>query len=273
MNALALLSHFFAASVGALLLVAAILKAGSPDEAGSLIGVAHTPLIAFEVTLGAWLLTGFARRAARRVAMATFGAFALFAARQLSIGAPSCGCFGRVQVAPSITFTLDTVVVAVLLLCDIGEAKAQSRRRLGEGAFGAIGAFWGMIVIATAWWSIAREPYRDFDARQWVGRYAYVLDDVDSERDLTKGQWTLVFVASGCPRCDRFLETLDAQQERWPQCIALIEVSSAERPNRGRGRCVQGHMRASSRWLVRTPQACVVRDGIVVGEAPVFVGE
>jgi hypothetical protein len=72
-------------------------------------------LIEIEIVLGLWLLSGLAPRAAW---LASLVFFTLGAAANLYMafeGQRSCGCFGRVEVSPWLSLTLDVAAVAALL--------------------------------------------------------------------------------------------------------------------------------------------------------------
>jgi len=68
----------------------------------------------WELVLGAWLLSGVARRASWVAALGTFAAFAGVSGYLGWQGVASCGCFGAIKANPWWAFGVDVVVVAVL---------------------------------------------------------------------------------------------------------------------------------------------------------------
>ncbi len=70
--------------------------------------------IQVEVLLGLWLLSGWAMRAARVVAIGFFGIMAAVSLYLALAGQASCGCFGRLTVSPWLTLALDVTAVAAL---------------------------------------------------------------------------------------------------------------------------------------------------------------
>ena len=68
-----------------------------------------------EALVGLWLLSGVARRGAWLAAVGLFTLLAAVSIYLVAVGQPSCGCFGRVEVSPWLSLTLDAVCVAALL--------------------------------------------------------------------------------------------------------------------------------------------------------------
>jgi hypothetical protein len=108
------------ALTGAALLASAAMKsrqyARLPTVPHGLWGApaAEPALVAFEIFLGLWLISGAFPAAARRVAIGCFGTFACYTLYEALIGKADCGCFGRVHVNPWFTFVLDTTMVLAL---------------------------------------------------------------------------------------------------------------------------------------------------------------
>jgi len=73
-------------------------------------------IVAFEIFLGVWLLSGLHRLGAWLTVLVAFTGFAFVSFYQGWIGRASCGCFGKVAVHPWVTFTIDLAAVAALLL-------------------------------------------------------------------------------------------------------------------------------------------------------------
>lgn len=110
-------------AVGLILLIAAALKGhglmqGSLAE-DSFVASPHLQIVAIEVELllGLWLLSGRRLRAAWAAAVGFFAIMACVSLYLALDGQQSCGCAGSaVTISPWLTFTLDTVVTAALLV-------------------------------------------------------------------------------------------------------------------------------------------------------------
>lgn len=105
---------------GCVLLIAAGLKAFELAADSTPIGPSSGQwlkllLVQFEVFLVAWLIYGRAARELRRVTIGVFAAFACFSLYDVFVRAPSCNCFGTLQVNPGITFAIDVASVIMLL--------------------------------------------------------------------------------------------------------------------------------------------------------------
>ena len=110
-------------------------------------------LIAFEIFLGLWLISGALPKAARRVAIGCFGVFACYAFYEALFGKTDCGCFGQVRVNPWFTFILDVAIVLALIFFARPSGKDTdpsrwSRRKWPVAAAAGIGLAVG---VAAAW--------------------------------------------------------------------------------------------------------------------------
>ena len=144
--------------VGATLLFAAGLNAaGFTRLPAQPVALARMPdctplLIAWEIFLGLWLISGALPTAARKVAIGCFSVFACYTFYEAIAGKSDCGCFGQVHVNPWLTFVLDVAIVLALLFLakldgkDIDPSR-WSKRRWPVVAAAAIGLAVG---VATA---------------------------------------------------------------------------------------------------------------------------
>jgi hypothetical protein len=136
--------------LGLVLLVSAALKwkqlaDGSFDD-----GLFSSPwfglaLVQLELGLGLALCAGLYPRVFRVLAVACFSCYLVVALHGALTGAPSCGCFGKVRVAPWVMVGFDLVSLAALLLLaprpePLGERPFSVRALLVLGLFLAAGA-------------------------------------------------------------------------------------------------------------------------------------
>jgi hypothetical protein len=119
-------------AAGVLLIVAAGMKAAGlvldAEASTSLVRLGQFALIQFELLLGGALLFNLRPRATWFVAIATFALFAIVSGQKAMAGAPSCGCFGAVTVAPGITAGID---VAMLVLLWVAGPRVGRREQIG----------------------------------------------------------------------------------------------------------------------------------------------
>ena len=91
-------------------------------------------LVAAEIALAGWLISGVQAKMARWTAVAAFFVFLLATLRRLWKGDASCGCFGIVEVSPLITAVLDVIVIWSLALpvaseCTVGKGDLNDLLR------------------------------------------------------------------------------------------------------------------------------------------------
>lgn len=111
-----------ARSCGVILLAAVALKvqgmttSGGVDQSLSMLSPRMQLLgVEVEAIIGVWLLSGFARRGAWLAAIGLFAILAAVSVYLVAVGQPSCGCFGRVEVSPWASLTLDVICVVALV--------------------------------------------------------------------------------------------------------------------------------------------------------------
>jgi len=69
-----------------------------------------------EFAVGIWLVSGYAARLGRWIAMSFFTCFAIYNVHQIYVAAPSCDGLGRFQFDPHFVLALDVVVLSALAL-------------------------------------------------------------------------------------------------------------------------------------------------------------
>ena len=75
-------------------------------------------LIAWEIFLGMWLISGALPQAARRIAIGCFSVFACYTLYEALAGKADCGCLGQVKVNPWFTVVLDVSIALALVFLD-----------------------------------------------------------------------------------------------------------------------------------------------------------
>ncbi len=134
--------------LGLLLLTAALLKgSGLGVDPVSRMGIFSAPafqflVVAFEVSLGFWLLSGKLPSGAWLTVLMAFAGFAVVSLYQGSIGQASCGCFGKLSVNPWYTFVIDIATVAALVFIrpDL-QPLWENRARIGLTAACVFGGY------------------------------------------------------------------------------------------------------------------------------------
>ncbi len=137
---------------GIVLLAAAALKAQglalNPFSEDSFLASPRLQIatIEVEILLGLWLLSGLGQRAARLAALGFFAILATVSVYMVLEGQASCGCFGRIQVSPWLSFLVDIGLIAALAR---GSPELESKAATRAGLTTCLKTAGGAIAILT----------------------------------------------------------------------------------------------------------------------------
>lgn len=285
-----------------LLITAALLKldhlninsrlGGTPTGEFSWLGWTQSPpfaicLITAELLLALALLTVPRSLWLRRACVVALSIFASYALILAVSGAKSCGCFGAAPVSPWLTFVLDSALLAAfagvnarfvgeLLTCRVRAALGSTAAiALVITAFLVANREVTQLAAAAATTRVAPGSLVVLNPDEWIGKPFPLFTEFENPpaelARLREGTWTVLFVHAGCPDCERELEALadghfvngDALQNP----LAVIEVPPlGDRDWQARFSHV-GQLRLRFRedveWIIETPQAIVLRSGVV----------
>jgi len=260
-----LVSHcqrFVSLTLGTLLLIAAGLKAWTPPPAGS--SAFFGPgLIAAEFLLGVALLTNFTPRITSLLALLAFSAFSAHSLVAALEGQPSCGCFGKAGVAPSVMLAVDLAAVAALLL---------ARPRWWQAGCAAL-VFCLAFVLASGEGNPSPQSFDDSDI-PLIERTRFPFAALEgAPPDLARGEWKVVFHRAGCDECENLLKRLAAESAAprgMPDGVLLVSVVGRDGQKPASFSAFSTSLAAnnwrncSTRRYVPTPTVVRVRGGLVV---------
>jgi len=244
------------------------------------------PWIEVELALGLWLLTGLARRAAWGAAIACFGGFLLVTLYKALAGEASCGCFGVIEVNPWITFVLDLVILAALILFrpDFGTSQKTDHRRFrltaSASVFLAVGL--PLAIMATTYKpaGLAKDGRILGNGRivlleptQWMGSRCPLLTHIDISERLQKGRWTVVLYHHDCPHCEKRIPEFEREAHNRAghignSKVAMVELPPYAPPGKSllspHTSCLTGRVSNARDWFVETPTILTLLNGVVV---------
>lgn len=256
-------------------------------------------LIASEIFLGLWLISGTLPRASRRAAVGCFSAFACYTLCRALAGKADCGCFGQVHVNPWLTFALDVCVALALLALAKPFAKYAippnrwAARRWPLAAAAAIGLVAGfgvaalhpkVLPAANGLATVGASKLVILEPHGWLGRRMPLLSHIVSEggrrplgRTLSAGAWIVMFYHASCGECQEAIPAYEGLARRMAMAgkkphVAFIRVPS-DPPNPVPPGLFDSHLPlygaldASHQWFATTPIAVQLRGGRVVGIA------
>jgi len=268
--------------LGLLLLTAAGLKgyqlATSPTPGTHLLNTRWFLILTveYELLLGIWLLSGWRRRDAWRIALFSFAVFACVTLYKALSGEASCGCFGQIEVSPWITLVLDLAIVASLLIWWPATARVplqanqQFKRLIATLALAALlGGPAGYLMANYTPAALADDgdifgdsEFVVLEPETWVGKPFPLLNYIDIGDQLSAGEWVVVLYRHDCPHCVEELpkyERLARESADDPDAprVALIEMPSYAPPSHDPvpidTACVRGKLDDSREWFVQTP--------------------
>ncbi len=257
--------------------------------------------VEFELFFGLWLLANNLPVWTHRALLLCFGVFAAVSLYKAVSGAASCGCFGRVEVNPWFTFTLDVTAVLALLRWRPSRGGRSVRRPSREllSRVGYVAMVWFVLGVPAA---IAMGTYEGtvlsgdgiivgtdnlvvLEPEKWVGHPMPLLPFIQDApaqlrpnrkplRDrLVEGEWIVVFYRHDCPKCQEQLPKYEMLARRSAidadaPHVALIEIP----PYGGLHQqllppdtaCVLGRLNDEKDWFIETPVQLTISVGGVV---------
>ena len=168
-------------------------------------------VVAWEMSLVVWMLTGWKFRLAWRFTLLTWFFFAIVSLRWLALGHSVCGCFGQIEIHPGITSVLDLVFVAGMASLSVFHGTevllppSASLRRFASATM--------LVAVAAGTVSSNLHRFAPFPAAviqgqqlqpsRWVGHSLPILKGVrgDFRYLAAKQSYDLLIVRAACDRC------------------------------------------------------------------------
>jgi hypothetical protein len=231
--------------------------------------------IAAELSLSVWIVSGIYASAARRVALMSFGVFAVVSLDKALSGDLSCGCFGRATISPWLTLLFDFAALATLAALPAARPQGPVSPSPGVVSWSGIAARvlalacvgFLAVVIDSVW--LAPDPVEVLEPQTWIGLKFPLLDRIDIGPEIAKGRWTVVLIRHDCSECQQAIaqfQRIASELAVGPTAarIALIDVerrpggSVISAPD-----CYVGRVDDKRELFVETPLALSLQDGIV----------
>jgi hypothetical protein len=267
--------------LGSVLLIAGVLKGLDTSVETATEGntwTAHWLLVVFaifEYLLGAWLIVGPQRSWKRQVALVYFTVLACVAAYGALSGKASCNCLGKTSVSPWYFLIFDVAAVIALVQLRPPASRCQI---LTSNALQATVLFAVSLTAGVCWtFSFGRPGVVNVVALApgtWDGKRFPLLEHIQIEDRLDKGDWTVVLYRHDCPSCRAAIphyeqEARHSGSRAGAPRIALVEVppygslgienlSSSQLP------WVVGRLDDSRKWVISTPVEISLRNGVVL---------
>lgn len=268
------------ASIAAILLIAAILKAHQLLTEPLLAGHRGLSvlLVQLELLFAIWLLAGRSARLARMAVIILFLVFAVVSLYRGISGESSCGCFGAVKVSPWISLLLDVLVIATAGSVSPKMVSAHHRRLPSLKPVPLILAYVG-IAACSSFFLLSFHPttlsakglllgdssFILADPEGWIGEQCPIIDWVDEGHVLREGKWIVLFFHFDCPLCREVLPEF-VQRSLQPDSdrIAILEVPPFGREQTDFGKCLHLRLSDSHEWFVESPREMHIANGRVV---------
>lgn len=234
-------------------------------------------LIEGELLYGLWLIFGLAPHTTRVVSIGLFSVFAIISFGRAISGEASCGCFGSVTVSPWITTTLDLTAVVALLRWRPQSKPSQQLSYLPMvlTSWLLLGTPLGLAMhnfepnsIDAAGGFTASGDLILLEPEQWLGGAFPLSKHIETETDLTQGDWIVVLYHHDCPKCQEALPKYRALAQSLENTgaerrVALIEVPPFAPGGQENAPAIYGKLPESKDWFVQAPVEILVSNSKV----------
>lgn len=226
-----------------------------------------------ELSLAAWLVSGFAKQASFITVAIVFSAFAGVHIHSLLASQASCKCMGDLEISSKLMLLLTVAVVVIaVFLVGIDDRKLRPVVILCFGCVGttflvATGSFDERASILAKVHELGTaDDVGIIDPLAWRGQRLPLLDCLPVDCPLNAGAWSLIIVQPGCPKCQTYLMSPMPQtttEHRQQEAIISLnrpgraEIMNARSPVFELSRCTK-------EWYGETPIEFQLVDGRVV---------
>ncbi len=206
--------------------------------------------VEFEIFFGLWLLRGLLPRLTWMAALGCFGVFACVSLYKALAGEASCGCFGKIEVNPWITLSIDTAAIAVFSILRPQYNKYNNRLlpMIRLGSLTSLLCALLPLAVISGWLAIAHSNsvlYKSgliisgdaviLDPSRWIGKKFPLTNHIVKGQlirngrteqflsgELAYGKWLIVLYHSDCPKCRATINSLRQSSENTR--IVLLEL-------------------------------------------------
>ena len=226
-------------------------------------------LVALEMGIAAWLLSGFKAKIAKKIAITLFSIFAFYLMTKLSAGAESCGCFGAIDVPPVFSLIIDLLMIGLLVLW-----KPRKNSPLYLSPFFVVAPIFAVIFVSTITLKthdISETERIDasslilIECEDWVGKNLSIASHIEDGGCLLRGHWVVVFYHESCPKCQELLSDPTQIIESENISIAFVELPPSKGVLHSGGKnVIWRSLSEKYDWFASTPTGVEVEDGLVV---------
>lgn len=234
--------------------------------------------VKLEIVLGIWFATGVAPVYMRRVGIALFSLFAITTLTKVLQGHASCGCFGLVEVNPWVTFAIDCVAVALLLICQTNRKPFVWTRKIAIPVCIGLLACGATIISMTSYKAMSEESIHAsnlqlpsglgievmndgkfviLEPEKWPKGTFPLIDYVDIKDQISTGEWVIVLYRHDCSHCIEELPKYEYMMERFTEKNIGRKIALIELPPYGslklETKCIEGRLDDGYKWFVQTP--------------------
>jgi len=240
--------------------VTRVLVAGVLLTAAAMKG-AVSVLVVAEILLAIGLLSGWQWRVARLVAIVWMIGLCGVSLHKALSGAATCGCFGKVQVNPWLTFALDLAMLGALVL------SVPTSRLRRSALIGSQLAMLGVLAVML----LHRPPIKlSMKPEDWAHQDPWSLGPyVDGWDEISHGKWVVLLYDPDCRACNALMDSYEQLAINWrsqkrPQRVALIDTVGHDTSPGGPSDALHGIMHSPNNWYIATPTLVILIDGRVV---------
>lgn len=241
--------------------------------------------VEFEWAFGLWMVAGLYPTRTRIAAIGCFATFACIALAKGLSGAPSCGCFGSIEVNPWNAMVLDALAVAALWLwkptggslpvCPLASVRIAAVvvawLLLGIPGALAMGGY-SPAYISPEGMIVGEGDVVVLEPESWVGKPLPLLKHIDIGEELAVGDWLVVLYRHDCSRCEAAIPEYSRTARQLAEGSGGVRLALVELPPYGDtanrftlevSPCAAGQLTRKKEWFVEVPVEIALRDGRV----------
>lgn len=164
-----------------------------------------------EFGVACWLWSEVLQKQSRHASMVLFVIFSFVSFAKFIDQQETCGCFGDISIAPSVSFALDMAALSCLFFWSPARVKPRGAMALFVFLLFSVMST-GVVAVSHSRYSglegVGRGSVVVLEPEKWITtKFPFdILLGISNEPDLLEGRWDVVFYVDNCEHCKVIVE-------------------------------------------------------------------